>query len=49
MLVTTLANWASKPSGRPPLSSKPGIPEMNRRSPTRAAKESGGFDAGGSG
>ena len=42
MLVTTLANCASKLSGRPRFSSKPGMPEMNRRSPTRAAKDSGG-------
>ena len=42
MLVTTLANCASKPSGRSPLASKPGMPEMKSRSPTRVAKESGG-------
>src|SRR6185437_14533576 len=42
MLATTLANCASKSSGNAPLASKPGMPEMNRRSPTRAAKESGG-------
>jgi len=46
MLVTTLPNCASKVSGSAPFSSKPGMPEMNSKSPTRAAKESGGgFDA----
>src|SRR6266567_4297861 len=42
MLVTTLANCASKLSGSARFSSKPGMPEMNSKSPTRAAKESGG-------
>src|SRR6267154_3390666 len=42
MLVTTLANCASKLSGSARFSSKPGMPEMNSRSPTRAANESGG-------
>src|SRR3984957_417344 len=42
MLVTTLANCASKLSGSSRLSSKPGMPEMNNRSPVRAANDSGG-------
>src|SRR5262249_49090224 len=42
MFVTTKPNCASKPSGNAPASSKPGMPETNRRSPTRVAKESGG-------
>ena len=42
MLVTTLANCASKLSGKSRLSSKPGMPEMNSRSPVRAANDSGG-------
>src|SRR6266702_934090 len=42
MLTTTLPNCASKVAGSARLSSKPGMPEMNSRSPTRAANESGG-------
>src|ERR1700759_3459234 len=42
MLTTTLANCASNPSGSAPLASKPGMPEMNSRSPTRAANDNGG-------
>src|SRR5215470_8353570 len=42
ILVTTLANCASNPSGRLPCGSKPGMPEMNSRSPVRAANDSGG-------
>src|SRR4051794_41877122 len=42
MLTATLANCASKPSGSAPLASKPGMPETNRRSPARVAKDSGG-------
>src|SRR5215468_4458380 len=42
MLVTTLANCASKASGSAPCASKPGMPDTNRRSPLRAANDSGG-------
>src|SRR6476646_3765036 len=42
MLATTKPNCASKPSASAPLSSKPGMPETNSRSPVRAANESGG-------
>src|SRR3984957_18795363 len=42
MLRTTKPNCASKLSGSPPLSSKPGMPETNSKSPVRAANDSGG-------
>src|SRR5437868_6352169 len=42
MLRTTKPNCASNASGSFPCSSKPGMPDMNSRSPVRVAKESGG-------
>src|SRR5438477_7366955 len=41
-LRTTLPNCASKVGGNPRLSSKPGMPETNSRSPVRTANDSGG-------
>src|SRR5439155_23874380 len=35
-------NRASNPSASAPLSQKPGMPEMNSRSPVRVANEGGG-------